>query len=97
MVPDGSVKIGCGGVGYDIKRELGEFFDCVGFRNSQQLGDKSSLKRQETVPSLGSATASDTFFSSLIESSSVASRGVILPSTNAAVCSNAVQVSIHNH
>ena len=41
------------------------------------------------IPSLGSATASETFFSSLIESSNVDNRGVTFPSTTAAACSRA--------
>ena len=41
------------------------------------------------IPSLGSATANEAFFSSLIESSNVDSRGVTLPSTTAAACSRA--------
>ncbi len=42
------------------------------------------------VPSFGSATARDTFFSSLMESSNDASRGVTFPSTRAETSSNAV-------
>jgi hypothetical protein len=42
------------------------------------------------VPSFGSATANDTFFSCLIESSKDDNLGVTLPSTSAAVCSRAV-------
>ena len=42
------------------------------------------------VPSFGSATARETFFSSLIESSRDASLGVTLPSTRAATSSKAV-------
>lgn len=42
------------------------------------------------VPSFGSATARDTFFSSLIESSKEASRGVTFPSIKAETSSNAV-------
>ena len=41
------------------------------------------------IPSLGSATANETFFSSLIESSNVDNRGVTFPSTTAAACSRA--------
>lgn len=46
------------------------------------------------VPSLGSATAKEAFFSSLIDSNRFDSRGVTFPSTNAAVCSNAVTISM---
>ena len=45
------------------------------------------------IPSLGSATANETFFSSLIESSKPAKRGVTFPSTSAAVCSSAGIIS----
>lgn len=44
----------------------------------------------QAIPSLGSATAKELFFSALIESSKLASRGVTFPSINAALCSNAV-------
>lgn len=49
------------------------------------------------IPSLGSATANDTFFSSLIESSKPDRRGVTFPSTSAAVCSKAMRVSHFNY
>ena len=42
------------------------------------------------IPSFGSATANETFVSSLIESSNDANRGVTLPSTIAAVSSSAL-------
>ena len=45
------------------------------------------------IPSLGSATANETFFSSLMPSRRVERRGVTFPSTRAAVCSRAATVS----
>ena len=51
------------------------------------------LQRSESpqlIPSLGSATANEAFFSSLMESSNDANRGVTLPSTNAETSSKAV-------
>ena len=93
MIPNGSVKIGCAGIGYQIEGELGKFIDCAGFYMDQQLETSLQLGQEKFLPSLGSATANDAFFSSLIESSSVANRGVTFPSTNAAVCSKAVLVS----
>ena len=47
------------------------------------------MLRVSQVPSLGSATANEAFFSSLIESSIPAKAGVTFPSTIAALCSNA--------
>lgn len=49
---------------------------------------------KQIVPSLGSATANEDFFSSLSESSSVVNRGVTFASTSAAVCSRAGAVSV---
>ncbi len=36
MISDGSVEIGCGRVGYEIKRELGKLVDCIRFEIDQQ-------------------------------------------------------------
>ena len=36
MVPDGPVEVSCGGVGYEIERELGEFVDRIGFQMDKQ-------------------------------------------------------------
>ena len=88
MVSNGSVKVLSTGVRYELEGELCQLVDSIGCKN-RQLGFPCS-RPVLIVPSLGSATARDTFFSSLIESSKLDSRGVTLPSTRAAVCSRAV-------
>lgn len=91
MVANGSVKVVGRGIGDEIEGQLGELIDCIGCFIS------SRVKQQDLggcVPSLGSATASDAFFSSLIESKIPDNRGVTFPSTTAAVCSRAGIVSI---
>lgn len=56
------------------------------------VSDCRGLDHGVHIPSLGSATARDAFFSSLIASSMPASVGVTFPSTIAALCSRAAQV-----
>ena len=86
MVTDGAVKIRSRRVGYEIERKLWELVDGASYRSHQH---PAWALTPSILPSLGSATAKEAFFSSLSESSSVESRGVTLPSTSAAVCSRA--------
>ena len=88
MVSNGSVEVLCTGVRYELEGELWQLVNGIGYKD-RQLGFPG-CRPVLIVPSLGSATAKDTFFSSLIESSKPDNRGVTLPSTRAAVCSRAV-------
>ena len=88
MVSDGAVEVVGRGVGDSLDFKAWKLSDGIAYPKlvlSLQQGTNAGHS-----PSLGSATASETFFSSLIVSRSDARRGVTLPSTSAATSSSAV-------
>jgi len=89
---DGAVDVLGGGIGDELDVEPRELADGIAFtRNvSRPVQITSTLAGGVSVPSLGSATTSETFFSSLTESRRLARRGVTLPSMIAATSSRAV-------
>ena len=91
MVTDSAIEIMRRRIGDEIEGELGQFIDSIGCASKPSL----ILFIQRDLPSLGSATARDTFFSSLIESNNPDNRGVTFPSTRAAACSSAMSFQHH--
>lgn len=90
MISNRSVEAFSRSVGYELKVEPRQLVDGTGYYESQSL--VASIDGR-AIPSLGSATASEDFFSSLSESSRVVRRGVTFASTSAAVCSRAEKIS----
>lgn len=71
MISDRSIEVGSCRVGYEIKGKLGEFVDGTGYVSVNNYSS-TNLRCEMNIPSFGSATASEAFLSSLMESSSPA-------------------------
>jgi hypothetical protein len=95
VLADGAVNVSGGGIGNGLNVKPGKLANGIAYApnvnrefNTDIVIDRN--REEPDVPSLGSATARDTFFSSLIESSKLARRGVTFPSIMADTSSRAV-------